>query len=129
MQRIHIIRDQIIEASKLNDLVGFEFLQNKLACSEYELETALKRVNPKKKPDKKFRYVEIADVNPATGEIESWSEILGIEAPGRARMLLKSGNIVLSSLKGSIKSIAIVPEELEGSVGTTGFLFFNLMKR
>jgi len=43
MQRIHIIRDQLIEASKLNDLVSFEFLQNKLSCSEYELETALKR--------------------------------------------------------------------------------------
>jgi DNA-binding HxlR family transcriptional regulator len=43
MQRIHIIRDQVIESSKLNDLVSFEFLQNKLVCSEYELENALKR--------------------------------------------------------------------------------------
>lgn len=43
MQRIHVIRDQIIEASKLNDIVSFEFLQNKLACSEYETETALQR--------------------------------------------------------------------------------------
>lgn len=43
MQRIHVIRDQMIEASKLNDLVSFEFLQNKLNCSEYEAETALKR--------------------------------------------------------------------------------------
>jgi len=43
MQRIHVIRDQLIEASKLHDLVSFEFLQNKLGCSEYELETALKR--------------------------------------------------------------------------------------
>ena len=43
MQRIQIVRDQVIEASKLNDLVSFEFLQNKIGCSEYELETALKR--------------------------------------------------------------------------------------
>ena len=43
MQRIQIVRDQVIEASELNDLVSFEFLQNKIGCSEYELETALKR--------------------------------------------------------------------------------------
>lgn len=43
MERIHIVRDQVIEASKLNDLVSFDFLQNKIDCSEYELETALKR--------------------------------------------------------------------------------------
>lgn len=82
---------------------------------------SFKRVNLKKKPSKKFRYVEIANINPNTGEIESFSEILGAEAPGRARMLLRAGNIILSSLRGSLKSIAIVPEELDGSIGTTGF--------
>jgi restriction endonuclease S subunit len=80
-----------------------------------------KRINPTKKPDRKIRYVEIADVNPNTGEIENWSEILGAKAPGRARMILKSGNIVLSSLKGSLRSIAIVPSELDNAIGTTGF--------
>lgn len=81
-----------------------------------------KRINPRKKPDKQFRYVEIADVNSSLGEIESFSEILGAEAPGRARMLLRAGNVILSRLRGSLKSIAIVPEELDGSIGTTGFI-------
>jgi len=43
MRRIHAIRDIVIEASKLKDLVGFDFIQNKLGCSEYEAETALER--------------------------------------------------------------------------------------
>jgi DNA-binding MarR family transcriptional regulator len=43
IERIHIIRDQIIEATKLRDLVGFEFLQNRLDCSEYEAEGAVAR--------------------------------------------------------------------------------------
>jgi restriction endonuclease S subunit len=80
-----------------------------------------KRINPKKKPDKKIKYIEIADVNPYTGEIENWSEILGAKAPSRARMVLKAGNLVLSSLKGSLRSIAIVPSELDQAIGTTGF--------
>jgi len=43
IERIHVIRDQIIEATKLRDLVSFEFLQNKLNCSEYEVEGAVAR--------------------------------------------------------------------------------------
>jgi restriction endonuclease S subunit len=80
-----------------------------------------RRTNPKKRPNSKIKYVEIADINPYTGEIENWSEILGAEAPSRARMVLKAGNLVLSSLKGSLRSIAIVPPELDQAIGTTGF--------
>jgi len=80
-----------------------------------------KRTNPTKTPTKKIKYVEISDVNPTTGEVENWSEILGSEAPSRARMILKEGNVVLSSLKGSLRSIAIIPSELDNAIGTTGF--------
>lgn len=41
--RIRLIRDQIIEASKLKDLVGFDYILNKLGCSEHEAKRALKR--------------------------------------------------------------------------------------
>jgi len=43
IERIHIIRDQIIEATKLRDLVSYDFIQNKLNCSEYEAEGAVAR--------------------------------------------------------------------------------------
>jgi hypothetical protein len=43
IERIHIIRDQIIEATKLRDLVSFDFLRKKLGCSEYEAEGAVAR--------------------------------------------------------------------------------------
>ena len=38
-----MIRDQILEATKLRDLVSFEFIQNKLNCSLYEAEGAISR--------------------------------------------------------------------------------------
>lgn len=41
--RIHLVRDLIIEASKLRDLASFEFLYNKLGCSVYEAEGAIAR--------------------------------------------------------------------------------------
>ncbi len=43
IERIHMVRDLIIEATKLRDLVGFDFLLNKLGCTEYEAERALGR--------------------------------------------------------------------------------------
>jgi hypothetical protein len=43
IERIHLIRDQILEATKLRDLVNFEFIQNKLSCSPYEAEGAIAR--------------------------------------------------------------------------------------
>ena len=43
VERIQMIRDQIIEATKLEDLVSFDFLQDKLSCSSYEAESAIKR--------------------------------------------------------------------------------------
>jgi hypothetical protein len=43
IERVHTIRDTVIEATKLRDLVGFHFIHNKLNCSEYEAEGALKR--------------------------------------------------------------------------------------
>jgi len=43
IERIHLIRDQILEATKLRDLVSFEFIQNKLNCSPCEGESAIER--------------------------------------------------------------------------------------
>jgi hypothetical protein len=43
IERVHLIRDAIIEGSKLRDLVSFEFLHNKIHGTEYEAEHALKR--------------------------------------------------------------------------------------
>ena len=43
IERVHLIRDQILEATKLRDLVSFEFIQNKLDCSPYEGEGAISR--------------------------------------------------------------------------------------
>jgi restriction endonuclease S subunit len=84
-----------------------------------------KKINPKANPTKKIKYVELGDINPSTGEIESFSELYGYEAPSRARMVIKSGDILVASLSGSLDNIGIVPQELGGEVASTGFLVIN----
>jgi len=43
IERVHIIRDMIIEATKLRELTGASFLRQKLTCSENEAERAIER--------------------------------------------------------------------------------------
>jgi hypothetical protein len=43
IERVHRIRDMIIEASKLQDLVGFDYIQTKLECSDAQAEEAVRR--------------------------------------------------------------------------------------
>ena len=43
IERVHSINDVVIESTKLRDLVGFDFVHDKLGCTDYEAESALKR--------------------------------------------------------------------------------------
>jgi hypothetical protein len=43
IQRVHMIHDIVIESTKLRDLASLEFIQNKLDCTEYEVNGALER--------------------------------------------------------------------------------------
>jgi restriction endonuclease S subunit len=92
---------------------------------ERVVNVSAKKINPKANPTKKIKYVELSDINPSTGEIESFSELYGYEAPSRARMVIKSGDILVASLSGSLDNIGIVPKELDGEVASTGFLVIN----
>jgi len=84
-----------------------------------------KKVNPRANPTKRIKYVELADINPSTGEIESFNDLYGYEAPSRARMAIRSGDVLVASLSGSLNNIGIVPQELNGEVASTGFFVIN----
>ena len=43
IERIHGIRDKVLEATKLRELVGVQYLQNELGLTEYETENAVDR--------------------------------------------------------------------------------------
>jgi hypothetical protein len=43
IQRVHMIRDIVIESTELKDLVSFGFIHSKLDCTEYEAESAITR--------------------------------------------------------------------------------------
>lgn len=89
------------------------------------IKISTKKINPKINPTEKIKYIELADINPSTGEIDSFSKLYGYEAPSRARMVIKAGDVLVASLAGSVDNIGLVPEELNGGVASTGFFVIN----
>jgi hypothetical protein len=78
-------------------------------------------VEPTSHAEDDYRYIELADINQVIGTIESANEIKGKEAPSRARMLLRAGDVVASTVEGSLDKVALVSEEYHGAIGSTGF--------
>lgn len=83
------------------------------------------RFNPNSKPDESFRYVELANINLSIGVIDGYSEVSGKEAPSRAKRLLKIGDVIVSSVEGSLEKVALVDSDYEGSLASTGFFQFR----
>lgn len=69
---------------------------------------------------KRYKYIELSNIGIA-GEITGYTEDYGHALPTRARRLVETGDVIVSSIEGSLKSCAIVPPELDGALCSTGF--------
>ena len=67
-----------------------------------------------------YRYIELANIG-ANGEITGCMTALGKHLPSRARHLVCAGDVIVSSIEGSLDSIALIPEEYDGALCSTGF--------
>ena len=83
------------------------------------------RVEPGEKPDQFFNYIELANINNIIGTIEESQSIRGQDAPSRARMLLKKGQVIFSSVEGSLDKVALIPKEFDNAIASTGFFVLN----
>jgi hypothetical protein len=74
-----------------------------------------------KNPNDIIRYVQYTDIDPVFGIIKSFMEIELSDAPSRAKIVVKEGDILIPKLKQSSDKIAIVTKEYDGCVVTNGF--------
>ncbi len=68
-----------------------------------------------------FRYIDLSSVDQDTKEIRLNGEILVKDAPSRARQILKPDDILVSTVRPNLNGVAVVPEDCEGAIGSTGF--------
>jgi len=83
------------------------------------------RFNPKSQPAKLFQYVELSNITSSVGTIDRFSKVSGNEAPSRAKRVLKTNDVILSSVKGSLEKVALVSKEQEGYLASNGFFQFR----
>lgn len=68
-----------------------------------------------------IKYVQYTDIDPVFGIIKSFTEMELSDAPSRAKIVVKEGDILIPKLKQSSDKIAIVTKEFDGCVVTNGF--------
>lgn len=76
---------------------------------------------PEDEPDRQFRYIDISSINRETLSIESPQTLLGREAPSRARQIVQTGDVLFSTVRPNLRTVAVVPAELDGQIASTGF--------
>lgn len=79
------------------------------------------------KLDKEYCYIELSNVS-GNGEINGFTKDLGVNLPTRARRKLKEGDIVISSIEGSLNSCALITQDYENCLCSSGFFVLNSKK-
>ena len=68
-----------------------------------------------------FTYVDIGSVDNRTKQIVEPTLVPIADKPSRARQRLVDGDVIVSMTRPNLNAVAIVPEKLRGSIGSTGF--------
>ncbi len=79
------------------------------------------KVDPRSNPDDEFKYIDIGGIVPGAGRIEDTKVLNGGDAPSRARQLVRTGDVVVSTVRTYQRKSAIVPASLDGAIASTGF--------
>ena len=84
-------------------------------------DTSTENRDPRLMPDLPFQYVDIASVDNASKRILDFKTLLGKDAPSRARQVIRTGNVIVSTTRPNLNAVALVPQELENQICSTGF--------
>jgi type I restriction enzyme S subunit len=68
-----------------------------------------------------FVYVDISSVDNQAKRVVEPKELPRSEAPSRARQRLRAGDVLVSMTRPNLNAVAMVPQSLDGAVGSTGF--------
>ena len=71
-----------------------------------------------------YKYIELADIS-GNGEIAGCTVEQGQDLPSRARRQVSKGDVIVSSIEGSLSSIALIVEEYDQALCSTGFHIVN----
>ncbi len=104
-----------IEEKIINYKGGFDQVKN--ICN-------LKTQNFQPQDDVIYNYIELANIG-SNGVIKDVTLNEGKDLPSRARRIVKTNDVIVSSVEGSLASCAIIPKEFNNAICSTGFYVIN----
>ena len=72
-------------------------------------------------PDGEFTYVDVGAVDQDSKTIASSRRLACRDAPSRARQIIRSGDVLVSTVRPNLNAVGRVPVELDGATASTGF--------
>ena len=78
-------------------------------------------IDPTKKPEKEFTYLDVSSVNKETKKIEGATILLGKDAPSRARKLVRENDLIFATVRPTHSRVALITEEYDEQVCSTGY--------
>ena len=72
-------------------------------------------------PAGKFLYVDLSAVDQDSKMIVSPRRLSCADAPSRARQIIRSGDVLVSTVRPNLNAVGRVPAELDGATASTGF--------
>lgn len=105
----------VIQKSPLES-IGWSFVRIGDLC-----ESQIESVRPEEHPEDEFIYVDISAVDASSKEIVTPKRLRGCQASSRARLRLKTGDVLVSTVRPNLNTVAMVGAGLDGAVGSTGF--------
>ena len=97
---------------------GYELIE--VVCKQ-------KDINYTPKDNVEYKYIELANIG-KTGDIKGCTIAFGSELPTRARRKVNTNDVIISSIEGSLDSCAIVTEEYDNALCSTGFYIISSNK-
>ena len=78
-------------------------------------------IDPSKHPKQVYNYIELSNINSSIGTVEGFLTDNGKKMPSRAKRQVNVGDVIASSVVGSVEKAAIIADEQNGFIASTGF--------
>ena len=78
--------------------------------------------NPETNPEKRFTYIDVSAVSNTLFRVTAPAELLGSEAPSRARKVVNAGDVLFATVRPTLKRVALVPRHLHDQIASTGYI-------
>ncbi|HEC1837574.1 TPA: restriction endonuclease subunit S [Campylobacter jejuni] len=129
---IHTLKESFLKTGRLDS----EYYQSKYEDIEkfiksypngYDSFSSIinnKDTNFTPKNNENYSYIELANIG-NNGNISEPISDLGKNLPTRARRIVSKGDVIISSIEGSLSSCALITQEFDKHLVSTGFFVLN----